>query len=140
MNAAIAGAAFPKRRDLLRTAWLERRVSLACASGEDPVRHMEEFDIPGWFPAVELGLAPDAGPSIYWTAEHLDKLNRANRQAFEKAEREDDEKLAAKDPVLSRLKLENVSRKKLRRLLARKGILIRAGRYVDAHTGNPISN
>jgi hypothetical protein len=121
-------------RRLIRAAWLERRVSLECAPGQDPVRHIEDVDVPNWFPAKELGLAFDQGPSIIWTTEHLDKINRAHEHILNRAEVEE----TPRQKVLRRLKLEGVSRRKLVRALARAGILIRNGKFVDARTGRAI--
>jgi len=133
MNAVAKGTVKPTRR-LIRAAWLERRVSLECAPGQDPARHIEDVDIPGWFPAVELGLAFDQGPSIFWTAQHLEQINLAHRRILERASMSE----TPRQRVLRRLKLERVSRRKLVRALARAGILVRGGRFVDARMGRAV--
>ena len=39
-------------------------------------------DMPRWFIPFELGLQLGAGPSILYTAEHLDEINRAHREVL----------------------------------------------------------
>ncbi len=133
MNAAPQTAR-QSTRQLIRAAWLERRVSLECAPGQDPARHIEDIEIPGWFPSKELGLAFDQGPSILWTAEHLDQINHAHQRILARAESAE----TPRQKGLRRPKLERVSRRRVVRALSRAGILVRGGKFVDARTGRAV--
>jgi len=98
--------------------WLLRLVSLQCAPGGGPDAQLIELvvDIPGWFRAVELGLAIQAGPSILWTAENLEGINRRNRAALDAPKR------APARPHASEKRLSARERAKERRRLWRSGV------------------
>jgi hypothetical protein len=75
----VRGEAMGAMKRLIRTAWLEWLVSRQVGGGNG-ARYIPAFvEVPGWFPAYELGLALREGPSIVWTAEHLDEINAAHR-------------------------------------------------------------
>jgi hypothetical protein len=62
---------------VIRAAWLEWTVarSVSTCNGERFISNVSE--IPRKFRLYDLGLA--CGPSIFWTTENLDKINRRNR-------------------------------------------------------------
>ena len=98
--------------------WLLRLVSLQCAPGGGPDAALIELvvEIPGWFRAVELGLAIQAGPSILWTSENLEGINRRNRAALDAPRR------APERPRTSEKRLSARERAKERRRLWRSGV------------------
>jgi hypothetical protein len=64
------------RRAIIRAAWLEWLVGQLEKTGDGFGCLEQVVDIPGWFKAKELGLGRSEGPSIFWTLEHLEQINR----------------------------------------------------------------
>lgn len=66
-------------RTVVKMAWLEWLVSRQIDSGNGADYIPLFIEVPGWFWAYELGFAIPEGPSILFTAEHLEEINRAHR-------------------------------------------------------------
>jgi hypothetical protein len=66
------------RRDPIRAAWLEWLVAQQMSTGDGEGLLMQIAPVPGWFKAAELGLAWLEGPSIFWTFENLEQINRSH--------------------------------------------------------------
>jgi hypothetical protein len=66
-------------KDVIRAAWLEWIVARQTGSGSGMYYLPLFIEMPGWFLSYELGLALPEGPSIFWTAQHLEQINRAHR-------------------------------------------------------------
>jgi hypothetical protein len=66
-------------QDVIKAAWMEWLVSHQIASGNGASYIAQVVEIPGWFRSFELGMAIPEGPSIFWTFDHLDQINRAHR-------------------------------------------------------------
>jgi len=98
--------------------WLLRLASLQCAPGGGPDASLIELvvDMPRWFRSIELGLAIQAGPSILWTAENIEALDRRNRATLDAPRR-----TVARPP--QQAKARNAKeRAKERRMLWRSGV------------------
>lgn len=86
--------------------WRSLLVSLQCAPGAGPDAQLIELacEVPGWFKAVELGLALECGPSVLWFAANVDEFNRKNhavedqhRRSLQAARKHRSAKEVAKD-------------------------------------------
>lgn len=66
-------------RRFVKVAWLEWLVSHQAGGGNGALYIPAFVEVPGWFRSYELGFALHEGPTIFWTAEHLDEINAAHR-------------------------------------------------------------
>ena len=75
-----------RKKTVVDFAWLEWVVSRQLNANETlPVTAIVEM--PHWFVKYELGFELGFGPSIVWTAQHLEQINHTHRELLAGKER-----------------------------------------------------
>jgi hypothetical protein len=64
---------------VIKAAWLEWLVTKQWQGGDHRLVEMYP-EVESWFRDVELGLGINQGPSIFWTLQNLEKINRRNQR------------------------------------------------------------
>jgi hypothetical protein len=129
----------PKRKrspaqQAIDAAWLELAITRQTASGD--AGHIEQFaggtcdpaGTPGWFRAMELGLALDQGPSIFTSSRTLEADNRKRRRDHAYAEARDVDR--PKQLARAKRMSPEESRRALRAVLRKAGVAVRKGEFI----------
>jgi len=67
--------------------WLEWIMARLTTTGDGPRFLPEVAAVPEWFRLCELGLGQMQGPTVFWTTQNLQRINRKNRRLFARGER-----------------------------------------------------